>query len=80
MLVAIAGALYVWGGVSALSWLVAALAIQGFGALRAMVQASTSEARLENALGFVAAVAVVVFIARRVRLQHVEGLGTATTR
>ena len=65
MAVGIAVALYAWGTVSAVAWLIAALAMRALTALHDSVYAASGEARLENALVIIVASLLVALIARR---------------
>lgn len=64
VIVVTVGALVAWGSVSALSWLVAALAMQALGALHSATFAATSQARIEAALVFIVASVLIALVAR----------------
>ncbi len=64
MVVIIAVALFAWGTVSALSWIVAALALRALNALHEATYAPTGETRLEQGLVILAACLLIVWIAR----------------
>jgi hypothetical protein len=62
--VAIVIALLAWGSVSALSWLVAALATQALSALHEATHAATSESSVEHMLVAIAASICIALVAR----------------
>ncbi|MDQ2667255.1 MAG: CPBP family intramembrane metalloprotease [Gemmatimonadota bacterium] len=63
-MVAIVIALLAWGSVSALSWLVAALATQALSALHGVTHSATTESRVESLLVVIVASVLIVLVAR----------------
>ena len=55
-----------WGGLAAWSWIVAAIAFQGFGGVRAAAYGAVWQDRATGALILVGALAAVALIARRI--------------
>ena len=69
----VALAIYLWGGVSAAAWVVAALATQALGGLRDAVYAPTSQEQVAGVLTLLVGLGLVVIIARVCHPERSEG-------
>jgi hypothetical protein len=70
-------AIYLWGGVSAAAWVVAALALEGLGGLRDAVYAPTSQEQVAGVLTVVVVVALVFAVWRYSRCRPERSDGSA---